>query len=98
MKLVIVESPAKAKTIAKYLGKGYEVEASKGHIMDLPEKTMGVDVEHNYTPIYKIKTKEQKETVNRLKAKVSLSCNRPGPRRRSNLVAFADGVKPRSKW
>lgn len=71
MKLVIVESPAKAKTIAKYLGKGYEVEASKGHIMDLPEKTMGVDVEHNYTPIYKIKTKEQKETVNRLKAKVS---------------------------
>ena len=43
--LVIVESPAKAKTIAKYLGSGYKVKASMGHIRDLPKKTLGVDVE-----------------------------------------------------
>ena len=50
MKLVIVESPAKAKTIAKYLGEGYKVDASRGHIWDLPEKTMGIDFKNNYEP------------------------------------------------
>src|SRR6202166_910860 len=44
--LVIVESPAKAKTIEKYLGKGYEVLASVGHIMDLPKNEIGVELEH----------------------------------------------------
>ena len=43
--LVIVESPAKAKTIGKYLGRGYKVKATVGHIMDLPEKKLGIDVE-----------------------------------------------------
>ncbi len=70
MKLVIVESPAKAKTIAKYLGEGYVVDASKGHIRDLPEKEMGVDIDNHYKPVYKIRTKEQKETIARLKSKV----------------------------
>ena len=46
--LVIVESPAKAKTINKYLGKDYLVKASIGHIKDLPSKGLGVDVEHNF--------------------------------------------------
>lgn len=50
--LVIVESPAKAKTIEKYLGKKYKVKASMGHIRDLPKSQMGVDVEHNYDPKY----------------------------------------------
>lgn len=50
--LVIVESPAKAKTIGKYLGKKYSVKASMGHVIDLPKSQMGVDVEHDYTPKY----------------------------------------------
>ena len=54
MKLVIVESPAKAKTITKYLGKGYEVVASKGHVRDLPDRTLSVDVRNRYEPKYEI--------------------------------------------
>ena len=50
--LVIVESPAKAKTIEKYLGKNYVVEASMGHVRDLPKSQTGVDIENNYTPKY----------------------------------------------
>ncbi|HJP91325.1 MAG TPA: type I DNA topoisomerase [Pyrinomonadaceae bacterium] len=52
--LVIVESPAKAKTINKYLGKDYVVKASIGHIKDLPSKGLGVDVEHNFEPTYEL--------------------------------------------
>ncbi|MFT8338588.1 toprim domain-containing protein, partial [Schleiferilactobacillus harbinensis] len=50
--LVIVESPAKAKTIEKYLGRNYRVVASLGHIRDLPRSQMGVDIENNYQPKY----------------------------------------------
>src|SRR5512143_3359553 len=50
--LVIVESPAKAKTIAKYLGKNYTVKASVGHIMDLPKSKLGVDIENDFEPKY----------------------------------------------
>ena len=50
--LVIVESPAKAKTIEKYLGKRYKVIASMGHVRDLPRSQMGVDTEDNYEPKY----------------------------------------------
>src|SRR6185437_1823920 len=48
--LVIVESPAKAKTIGKYLGRGYRVRATVGHIMDLPEKKLGIDVDNGFLP------------------------------------------------
>ena len=57
--LVIVESPAKAKTIKKYLGKDFEVVASMGHVRDLPKSKFGVDVDHDFTPMYvDIKGKE----------------------------------------
>ncbi len=52
--LVVVESPAKAKTIKKYLGKGYSVMASVGHVIDLPERDLGVDVTHDFAPNYVI--------------------------------------------
>src|SRR3979411_1889555 len=48
--LVIVESPAKAKTIGKYLGRAYRVRATVGHIMDLPEKKLGIDIDHGFEP------------------------------------------------
>src|SRR5437867_7736080 len=50
--LIIVESPAKARTISKYLGRGYAVMASVGHVKDLPENKLGVDIAHNFTPHY----------------------------------------------
>jgi DNA topoisomerase I len=64
--LVIVESPAKAKTIQKYLGKGYEVEASLGHIKDLPKKGLGVDVENQFETEYVVIPGKEK-VVARLK-------------------------------
>ncbi len=66
-KLVIVESPAKATTIQKYLGAGYEVMASMGHVRDLPKSKLGVDVDHDFTPVYEnIKGKE--DLIKKLKA------------------------------
>ncbi len=65
--LVIVESPAKAKTIQKYLGKRYQVIASMGHVRDLPKSTLGVDVENHFTPKY-INIRKQSETIKELKA------------------------------
>lgn len=64
--LVIVESPAKAKTIEKYLGRSYHVIASKGHIRDLPKSQMGVDIEHDYQPKY-ISIRGKGETIKELK-------------------------------
>jgi DNA topoisomerase-1 len=52
--LVIVESPAKAKTIERYLGKNYEVVASKGHVRDLPKKKFGVSIEKGFSPEFEI--------------------------------------------
>ena len=67
-KLVIVESPAKAKTIGKYLGKDYEVTASMGHIRDLPASQLGIDVEHDYAPQY-ISIKGKEKLIKELKSK-----------------------------
>jgi DNA topoisomerase-1 len=65
--LVIVESPTKAKTIKKFLGKEYIVESSMGHIRDLPKKELGIDVEHGFEPSYVV-PKEKAATVKNLKA------------------------------
>ena len=54
MKLVIVESPTKAKTISKFLSKEYKVESSYGHVRDLSKKKMGIDIENNFEPTYEV--------------------------------------------
>lgn len=64
--LVIVESPAKARTLSKILGKGYNLKASMGHIRDLPKSRLGVDIEHSFAPKYVI-PREKKKTVAELK-------------------------------
>ena len=71
-KLVIVESPAKAKTIGKYLGKDYEVTASMGHIRDLPASQLGIDIEHDYAPQY-ISIKGKEKLIKELKSKAKHS-------------------------
>ncbi len=69
-KLVIVESPAKARTLGKILGKGYNLKASLGHIRDLPKSQIGVDIENGFQPRYVIPT-DKKKIVNELKAAVA---------------------------
>jgi len=68
-KLVIVESPAKANTIKKFLGNDFNVMASFGHVRDLPEKTFGIDIDKNYEPRYEILA-DKKEVVDKLKKAV----------------------------
>ena len=65
-KLVIVESPAKAKTIGKFLGRGYKVEASQGHVRDMPKSQIGVDIENNFEPKY-ITIRGRGEILNRIR-------------------------------
>ncbi len=71
-KLVIVESPAKAKTIKKYLGSGYEVIASMGHVRDLPSSKFGVDVENNFEPVY-VDMKGKEDVIKEIKKEAEKS-------------------------
>ena len=64
--LVIVESPAKAKTIEKFLGKDFQVESSYGHIADLPSKELGIDVDGDFSPKY-IVSDDKKTIVKKLR-------------------------------
>lgn len=64
--LVIVESPAKANTIGKFLGKDYKIVASVGHVRDLPKSQIGVDVEHEFAPKY-ITIRGKGDIINKLK-------------------------------
>ncbi|HVS58822.1 MAG TPA: type I DNA topoisomerase [Candidatus Saccharimonadales bacterium] len=65
--LVIVESPAKARTIERYLGKDFTVKSSMGHIRDLPKKGLNIDIEHNFAPTYEVST-DKKKVVSELRA------------------------------
>ena len=81
--LVIVESPAKMRTIKKFLGSSYTVAASMGHVRDLPKSKMGIDVEHDFEPQY-IAIRGKGELISSLRKEVKkggqdISCNRPGP-------------------
>jgi len=66
--LVIVESPAKAKTIEKFLGKDFKVQSSFGHIADLPSKELGVDVDGDFTPKYAVSSDKKKLVADLKKA------------------------------
>lgn len=68
MDLIIVESPTKAKTLGRFLGPDYDVEATMGHIKDLPKSTLGVDIEHNFAPQY-VDVPKREQTINDLIAK-----------------------------
>ena len=65
-KLVILESPSKAKTVQKYLGAGYEVVGCTGHVRDLPQSSLGIDIEHNFAPKYQ-NLANKKEVIKKLK-------------------------------
>lgn len=66
MNLVIVESPTKARKLSGYLGKDFQVEASVGHVRDLPKKTLGIEIENNFEPTYEV-SEDKEEIVNNLK-------------------------------
>ncbi|MDP2585858.1 MAG: DNA topoisomerase, partial [Candidatus Levybacteria bacterium] len=67
MNLVIVESPTKARTIGKFLGKDYIIKASMGHVVDLPKSTLAIDIEHDFKPLYE-QVSEKKMIIAELKA------------------------------
>lgn len=88
--LVIVESPAKCRTISKYLGKDFSVKATMGHIMDLPEKELGVDLEHDFTPRYQT-SKGKRRILKMLKdeaAKAETIYLAPDPDREGEAIAW----------
>jgi len=72
MKLIIVESPKKAKTIEKYLGNKYKVRASGGHVCDLPQRSLGIDVNNNFKPEYVV-NEDKKKTIEMLKSEIKKS-------------------------
>ncbi|WP_243544578.1 type I DNA topoisomerase [Pseudodesulfovibrio tunisiensis] len=88
--LIIVESPAKVKTISKFLGKDYIVEASVGHVRDLPTRDLGVDEEHDFTPQYEI-IRGKEDVVKRLKSAASKARKiylAPDPDREGEAIAW----------
>ncbi|KMQ52901.1 DNA topoisomerase I [Chitinispirillum alkaliphilum] len=88
--LVVVESPAKCKTISKYLGKDFSIRATMGHIIDLPEKELGVDIEHDFKPRY-ITSKGKRRILKELKEEAAKAENvylAPDPDREGEAIAW----------
>ena len=99
--LIIVESPAKVKTIKKFLGRDYAVEASVGHVRDLPTKTLGVDENNDFAPLYEVIQGKQK-VVSALKAAAQAAENiylAPDPDREGEAIAWhvAELIKGKNK-
>jgi len=88
--LVIVESPAKAKTIKKFLGKGYEVESSMGHVRDLPASKFGIDIENDFAPTYQV-IAQRRSLIKKLAEKAKKSDKvylAPDPDREGEAIAW----------
>lgn len=88
--LVIVESPTKSKTLARFLGKDFKIEASKGHIKDLPIKELGVDIEKDFAPHYVV-IKNKKKIIDRLKSQAKKAQTvylAPDPDREGEAIAW----------
>lgn len=88
--LVIVESPSKARTIEKYLGKDFKVTASMGHIKDLPENELGIDIENNFKPQYKLLKGKKKivDEIKKLAANADTIYLAPDPDREGEAIAW----------
>jgi DNA topoisomerase I len=88
--LVVVESPAKCKTISKYLGKDYSVRATMGHVIDLPEKELGIDIEKNFKPKYTV-AKGKRKVIRMLKDEAARADDvflAPDPDREGEAIAW----------
>ena len=102
-KLVIVESPAKAKTIGKYLGADYVVKASMGHLRDLPKKKMSIDLEHDFKPEY-VPIEGKDKVIKEIRSEIrkadfvylATDPDREGTRSPSRLSARASQVRATS--
>ena len=90
MNLIIVESPTKAKTLARFLGDEYRIEASMGHVRDLPESKLGIDVEHGFEPTYVVAEKKQARVkeLQSLAAKADTIILATDPDREGEAIAY----------
>jgi len=100
-KVLIVESPAKARTLSGYLGRGVEVHSSKGHVRDLPERELGVDVENGFSPKWVVRDRKLIASLRQAVRDAALVYLATDPDREGEAIAFdllellADGGKDR---
>ncbi len=100
MNLLIVESPTKARTLSRFLGKDFDVEATTGHIKDLPKSKLGIDIEHDFKPDY-VEVPKRKETIENL-LKVAKKASKiylaTDPDREGEAISFhVEGILPKGK-